>query len=165
MLILILAGPQCENLTLIDLPGIVRSHGKDESITLSGDIQSLLTDYLKNDRCIILAVLPANVDFHNSQIMAEARKVDPDTERTIPVLTKPDLIDTGAEGNVKELLLGNKTDNFDMGFHMVKGRGQAALDMKTTIEEGLVQEASFFNSTEPWRVYKTNHCSEPRTFV
>lgn len=82
-----MTGPHCENLTLIDLPGIVRSHGKDESASLSDDIQSLLTDYLKNPRCVILAVLPANVDFHNSQIMAEALKVDPETKRTIPVLT------------------------------------------------------------------------------
>lgn len=44
-------------------------------------------------RCVILAVHPSNVDFHNSQILAEAKKVDPKTRRTIPVLTKPDLID------------------------------------------------------------------------
>ena len=65
---------------------------------------------------------PSNVDFHNSQILAEAKKVDPKTLRTIPVLTKPDLIDEGAETNVKDLLLGNKTDKFEMGFHMVKAR-------------------------------------------
>jgi GTPase SAR1 family protein len=146
-----MTGPHCENLTLIDLPGIVRSHGKDESASLSDDIQSLLADYLKNPRCVILAVLPANVDFHNSQIMAEALKVDPATKRTIPVLTKPDLIDAGAEGSVKELLLGHKTQDFEMGFHMVKGRGQDALNNKTTIEEGLSQEAAFFYNTEPWR--------------
>ena len=73
-------------------------------------------------RCVILAVHPCNVDFHNSQILAEAKKVDPQTKRTIPVLTKPDLIDDGAESNVKDLLLGKKTDKFELGFHMVKGR-------------------------------------------
>ena len=83
--------------------------------------------------------------------MAEALKVDPATKRTIPVLTKPDLIDDGAEGSVKELLLGEKTNAFQMGFHMVKGRGQKALDSKTSIDQGLVQEASFFQNTEPWR--------------
>ena len=80
-----------------------------------------MNDYLKNTRCVILAVLPCNVDFHNSQILAEARKVDPATKRTIPVLTKPDLIDDGGEMSVKELLLGMKTDSFSMGFHIVKG--------------------------------------------
>jgi GTP-binding protein EngB required for normal cell division len=146
-----LTGPHVENLTVIDLPGIARSHGKDESASLPEDIQSLLVDYLKNPRCVILAILPANVDFHNSQIMAEALNVDPETKRTIPVLTKPDLIDSGAEGSVKELLLGHKTHDFEMGFHMVKCRGQQALNEKTTIEEGLSQEAFFFDNTEPWR--------------
>ena len=117
-----LHGPNCENLTLIDLPGIVRSVGIGESASLSDDIQSLMDDYLKNPRCVILAVQPSNVDFHNSQIMADARKVDPNTTRTIPVLTKPDLIDKGGEASVRDLLLGKKTEEFALGFHMCKGR-------------------------------------------
>ncbi|KAK1745827.1 dynamin family protein [Skeletonema marinoi] len=144
-------GPHCEDLTLIDLPGIVRTTGKNESATLAEDIQGLMNDYLKNPRCVILAVLPCNVDFHNSQIMADARKVDPSTERTIPVLTKPDLIDKGGERSVKDLLLGSKTQSFECGFHMAKGRGQEALDKKQSIEDGLTAEESYFQNTEPWR--------------
>jgi len=144
-------GPHCENLTLIDLPGIVRSIGVGESADLAEDIQALMRDYLNNERCVILAVHPSNVDFHNSQILAEAKKVDPDTSRTIPVLTKPDLIDDGAEANVKDLLLGNKTDKFAMGFHMVKGRGQKDLNDDVGIEDGLTKEEAFFRNNEPWR--------------
>jgi interferon-induced GTP-binding protein Mx1 len=144
-------GPHCEDLTLIDLPGIVRSTGKGESNSLSQDIQSLLDDYLKNDRCVILAVLPSNVDFHNSQILALAREVDPGTSRTIPVLTKPDIIDSGAEDSVKELLLGQKTEKFEKGFHMVKGRGQDALKNNVSIVDALQQEESFFRTKEPWK--------------
>ncbi|KAL7538564.1 LOW QUALITY PROTEIN: hypothetical protein ACHAXR_008639 [Thalassiosira sp. AJA248-18] len=128
-------GPHCEDLTLIDLPGIVRTSGKDESATLAGDIHGLMNDYLVNPRCVILAVLPCNVDFHNSQILAEAKKVDPETKRTIPVLTKPDLIDGGGESSVKKLLLGMETESFCMGFHMVKGRGQAALDKNEALRK------------------------------
>ncbi len=60
--------------------------------------------------------------------MAEARKVDPETARTLPVLTKPDLINIGGEDSVLELLLGRKTDKFEKGFHMVKGCGQVSLN-------------------------------------
>ena len=167
-------GPHCENLTLIDLPGIVRTTGKEESKFIADDIQGLMNGYLSNPRCVILAVLPSNVDFHNSQILSEAKEVDPDTNRTIPVLTKPDLIDGGAETSVKELLLGKKTDSFSMGFHMVKGkhsilfvdtllsvfslmyhniqgRGQKALGEKQSIEDGLESEETFFNNKDPWR--------------
>lgn len=71
---------------------------------------------------MILAVLSSNVDYHNSQILADALKYDKETSRTIPVLTKPDLIDKGAEEAVKDLLLGKKTKKFKYRFHMVKGR-------------------------------------------
>lgn len=43
-----------------------------------------MDEYLKNERCVILAVVPANVDLHNSQIMADAKQVDPDGARMIP---------------------------------------------------------------------------------
>jgi GTP-binding protein EngB required for normal cell division len=145
------ASPKCEDLTLIDLPGNVRSRVAGESKTLAEDIQSLIDDYLKNPCCNILAVHRANNDFHNSQIMANAKRVDPATKRTLPVLTKPDIINRGAEPAVRDLLLGLKTDAFEKGFHMVKGRGQAALNSKETIEKCLEAEVAFFQNTQPWR--------------
>jgi hypothetical protein len=89
------------------------------------------------------------VDFHNSNL-ASILKVDPTTSRTIPVITKPDLIDAGAEENVLDLLLGKKVA-FSLKFHMIKGRGQAALDRKEPIHEGLAEEVKFFEQQEPWK--------------
>lgn len=137
-------------LTLIDLPGLVRSRGQDEAETLVSDIEKLVEEYLQNPRCVILAVVPANVDFHNSQIMAYAKQVDPDTSRTIPVITKPDLIDKGAENDVLDLLLGKKI-SFNYGFHMIKGRGQASLDRSDSIAKGLQDEEIFFAGSQPWK--------------
>ncbi|KAJ1441760.1 P-loop containing nucleoside triphosphate hydrolase protein [Ochromonadaceae sp. CCMP2298] len=144
-------GPDCYNLTLTDLPGIVRVAGKGESASIIVDIQLLIKEYLENERCVVLAVVPANVDFHNSGIMADAEKYDPTTRRTIPVITKPDLIDKGAEGGVLKLLLGEMTCTFQMGFHMVKCRGQAQLNEGVTLEQGVEKEAQFFKNEDPWR--------------
>lgn len=138
----------CE-LTLIDLPGLVRTKAHDESDDLITEVDALTETYLRNPRCLILAVLPANVDFHNSQILAAARKVDPKGMRTLPVLTKPDLIDPGAENGVLDLLLGEKIPS-RLGFHMIKARGQAALDERVTIEEALEMEEKFFAEMKPW---------------
>jgi GTPase SAR1 family protein len=142
-------GPDCHDLTLIDLPGLVRSSANDESETLAEDVDRLMNDYLLNKRCVILAVCSANVDFHNSNL-ASILKVDPTTSRTIPVITKPDLIDAGAEDAVLELLLGKKVA-FSLKFHMIKGRGQAALDRKEPIQKGLEEEDKFFEELEPWK--------------
>ena len=143
-------GPECIDLTLIDLPGIVRTVGKNETKGLIDDIKMLIDSYLSNPRCVILAVQPANVDFHNSQILADAHRVDPETRRTIPVITKPDLIDDGAEGGVVKLLLGEEV-NFDMGFHMVKCRNQKALNDNVSMEDGMREETKYFNTVAPWK--------------
>jgi len=144
-------GPTCADLTLIDLPGIVRSLGKDDAPSLIEDIKSLTSDYLTNKRCVVLAVIPANVDFHFCSIMQDAKVHDPTTRRTIPVITKPDLIDSGAENSVRALLLGEKMDEFKYGFHMVKCRGQQELNAKKTLKDGLQGEQAFFENKEPWR--------------
>jgi GTPase SAR1 family protein len=139
-------------LTLVDLPGWVQSRGKDDAEDMVPDIQHLVKNYINNPRCIILAVLPGNVDFHNSPILALAQQVDPEGQRTLPVITKPDLIDEGGEGNVLELLLGNKIKlKGDNQFHIIKGRGQAALDKNVSIHVGLEDEAQYFETEEPWK--------------
>ena len=56
-------GPGCADLTLIDLPGIVRTTAEGESATLGIDIKSIIDDFLQNDRCVILAIVPGAVNF------------------------------------------------------------------------------------------------------
>ena len=89
-----------------------------------------------------------------SGILAKARAVDPHTKRTIPVLTKPDLIDAGAEAGVEQLLRGEKTDGFALGFHMVKGRGQKDVTARMSIEAGLAEEEAYFRDTAPWKGHR-----------
>ena len=141
MIVVKIWGPECSDVTLVDLPGIVRATGTGESVELVGDIQALNKDYLSNNRVVILAVVPANVDFHNSQIIVDEKLVDPDTERTIPVITKPDLIDEGAEASVMQLLRGNKVE-FGLGIAMTKCRRQKGWGSA---------EKAYFTNTEPWR--------------
>eukprot|EP01041_Mallomonas_annulata_P007538 gene7538-15439_t len=143
--------PDSFDVTLIDLPGFVRSVGRGEDPRIVNDIKELCKEYLDNPRCIILAVIPANVDFHNSQIMADALEVNPSTCRTIPIINKPDLIDEGAEGRVLDLLLGHKTHKLSLGFHVAKCRGQKALDEGVDIRGGFEDERRFFRSTAPWK--------------
>ena len=45
---------------------IVRTVGKDEKESLIKEINDIIKEFLKNERCIFLAIVPANVDFHNS---------------------------------------------------------------------------------------------------
>lgn len=40
-------------------------------------IKSLVGRYMKQERTIILAVVPANVDMHNTEILQAAQESDP----------------------------------------------------------------------------------------
>lgn len=47
------------------------------------------------------AVAPANIDIATQEIIQMAEDADPDGRRTLGVLTKPDLVDQGAEEKVR----------------------------------------------------------------
>jgi hypothetical protein len=69
---------------------------------------------------------------------------------TIPVSTKPDLIDAGAEGDVLDLLLGKKVAfslriPYDQG-----GRGRQRW-IAEPIHGKLAERVKFFEQQEPWK--------------
>jgi hypothetical protein len=82
-------------------------------------VRQMVGRYLSNPRSIILlvcddlpfdrtpltdvrAVVPANVDIATQEIIQMAEDADPHGQRTLGVLTKPDLVDKGAEDKVWE---------------------------------------------------------------
>ncbi|GMF80306.1 unnamed protein product [Phytophthora fragariaefolia] len=105
---------------------------------------------MQQERTVIIAVVPANVDMHNTEILQAAQEADRDGTRTIAVVTKVDLVDAGAELAVHELLL-NKKKRMHLGYHAVKCRSQFELNVGTSIETGVANEMAFFGRHEYWR--------------
>ena len=102
-----ICGPKQQHLSVIDVPGIFRN--TTEGMTTDSDIEvvrNMVNHYMKNPRSVILAVVPANVDIATQEILKMAQKCDTKGERTLGVLTKPDLIDRGAEHRVVDLVEG-----------------------------------------------------------
>ena len=128
----------------MDLPGLVRTTGKDEDPEMIFQIRKIVDEYLQNSRCVIIAIHPANIDFHNSQVMHDARQHDPTTKRTFPVVTKADLIEEGNEQSVIDLIRQKKTERFELGFHLVKCRSQKEMLEKVTIPMSIEHEKNFF---------------------
>jgi interferon-induced GTP-binding protein Mx1 len=98
-----LAGPNMPDLTIIDLPGIVRTEMDGQSAGVIEKVKDMLGYYLKQPRTIVLAVIPSNADVATSEILQMAKVVDPGGARTVGVLTKPDLVDKGAEDEVLQV--------------------------------------------------------------
>ena len=85
---------QLPDLTLIDLPGYIAVNSKRQPAELREKIRDLCAGFLDAPN-LILAVSAADVDLANSEALQAARHHDPRGERTIGVLTKIDLVDSG----------------------------------------------------------------------
>lgn len=143
-----IAGPDQEHLSVIDVPGIFKS--TTDGLTTKKDIElvrRMVLDYMKNPRSVMLAVIPANVDVATQEILEMAKEVDPEGNRTLGVLTKPDLVDRGAESRVVSLVNGTPY-RLKLGWHLVRNPGQQDLS-DPSLDRGSL-EMDFFRSTSPW---------------
>jgi hypothetical protein len=108
----------------------------------------MVQSYMENPRSVMLAVVPANVDVATQEILEMAVDVDPDGERTLGVLTKPDLVDQGAEPRVIDLLEG-RSHTLKLGWHVVRNPGQLQL-ADLSLDRGRLEQ-DFFIVSSPWR--------------
>ncbi|CAN0441309.1 unnamed protein product, partial [Laminaria digitata] len=116
-----LSSPDVPDLTVVDLPGIIRTSTAGQDPAVIAQVNSLIESFLAQERTIILCVIPANQDIATVDILERAQVVDPRGERTIGVLTKPDLIGPGNEDEVLAVL-HNVRKPLQLGYVMVKNR-------------------------------------------
>src|SRR2546421_6161851 len=157
-----LLGPKHSHLSVIDVPGIFRT--PTEGLTTTGDIslvQGMVQRFIKNERTIILAVIPANVDIATQEILSMAKEVDPHGQRTLGVLTKPDLVDRGAEKDVLDLVQGKK-QKLRLGYYVVRNRGQQERTVTTTDRH---QKESLFFSSGPFSTIPKDRVGIPALHV
>ena len=141
-----LVTPTAPELTIIDLPGIVRTVTDGQSEDMIATVDNMLEHFLKKPRTCILAVIPANIDIATSEILQRAKKVDPSGSRTIGVLTKPDLVDKGGEGEVLEVLRNVRLP-LQNGYFMLKNRSQEELNRNISLEKARESEMAFFSNS------------------
>jgi hypothetical protein len=143
-----ISGPNEEHFSVIDVPGIFKS--TTEGVTTKADItlvRNMVHGYMNNPRSVILAVVPANVDVATQEILELATEADPEGDRTLGVLTKPDLVDKGTESRVVDLLEG-RTRVMKLGWHMIRNPGQMEMFDKDLDRSTLEKE--FFRHQAPW---------------
>eukprot|EP00758_Cryptobia_borreli_P011818 Tbor_TRINITY_DN5693_c1_g1::TRINITY_DN5693_c1_g1_i8::g.9265::m.9265/K14754/MX1; interferon-induced GTP-binding protein Mx1 len=150
-----LVAPNAPELTIIDLPGIIRTTMQGQNNKDIKTIDDMLDYFLKKPRTCILAVIPANVDLATSEILERASRVDPDGSRTIGVLTKPDLVDKGAEDEVIKVLRNIKRP-LKRGYFMLKNRSQNQVNQNITFEEARKSEMDFFANSPYFEVKRDN---------
>ena len=135
----------CPNLTIIDLPGIVKVPVGDQPKNIEEITKEITLNYIKDPYTIILCALDANQDITTSDGLYLAKQVDYLGERTLGVLTKVDLMDEGT--NCKEIL-ENKFVPLKLGYIATKNRSKLDLINNISIKEGLLKEKIFFEEND-----------------
>ncbi|XP_068122128.1 interferon-induced GTP-binding protein Mx3-like isoform X2 [Hyperolius riggenbachi] len=142
-----IVSPKVPDLTLIDLPGITRVALPDQPPDIAQQIKRMITKYIKRQETINLAVVPSNVDIATTEALEMAKQVDPDGERTLGILTKPDLVDKGAEADIVSVVR-NLVYSLKKGYMIVKCRGQSEIHTNISLDDAIKNEQAFFENHE-----------------
>lgn len=145
-----ICGPDYYPLTLVDLPGIFHSATADQSFQGKAVVDQLIERYMAQKNSIILAVVSANNQLANQIVISKAKRHDPESKRTLGVITKPDLAGQGSANERKYLDLCKGLEpmhKLPLGWHVLcnssdreRADGEHDRDLK---------ERSFFQ-TGPW---------------
>ncbi|KAM6161429.1 interferon-induced GTP-binding protein Mx2-like isoform 2-T2 [Erethizon dorsatum] len=146
-----IGSPTVPDLTLIDLPGITRVPVGNQPADIGRQIKRLIRNYIRKDETINLVVVPSNVDIATTEALSMANEVDPEGDRTIGILTKPDLVDRGTEDKVVDVVR-NLVFHLKKGYMVVKCRGQQDIQERLSLAEALQRERAFFEDHPHFRV-------------
>ncbi|MEQ2273897.1 hypothetical protein XENORESO_010596, partial [Xenotaenia resolanae] len=157
-----IASPDVPDLTLIDLPGIARVAVKGQPENIGDQIKRLIEKFIRKQETINLVVVPSNVDIATTEALKMAQLVDGEGERTLGILTKPDLVDKGTEETVVEIV-HNEVIQLKKGYMIVKCRGQKEITEKVSLTEAIEREKDFFKNHAYFHtLYNEGHATVPK---
>ena len=125
------------DLTLVDLPGLVKVPIAGQPDNIDSIVKKIVLDFISNPNAIILAISPANIDIANSDSLKIAREVDPYFTRTLGVVSKLDLVEN--PGDIIEII-NNKTYPLKYGYIGVTCRNSKDNFNNKSIEAAIKEE-------------------------
>ncbi len=139
-------GPSRPQLTLVDIPGLIQTNTKDITKADVELVGEMTDQYIKQPRTICLAVVSAASDPANQSILTKVREVDPDGERTLGIITKPDRLPSGSGSESAYIELAKNNDVFfKLGWHVLKNR--AFEEQQYDLLERNMTEAAYFRTS------------------
>eukprot|EP00923_Selenidium_pygospionis_P059545 GHVN01104784.1.p1 GENE.GHVN01104784.1~~GHVN01104784.1.p1 ORF type:complete len:318 (-),score=13.87 GHVN01104784.1:370-1323(-) len=110
-------GSECEDLSIVDLPGFIQSTDEKSDEKYIGMVEDLVREYLSCSKTVILQCLQSDEDIENQKIRTFAREFDPKGNRCLGVLTKPDKLE--AYDDISKMLQGSKYE-LQWGYFVVR---------------------------------------------
>ncbi|RHZ78965.1 hypothetical protein Glove_153g48 [Diversispora epigaea] len=154
-------GKNVPNLSLIDLPGIIRHTEKAEDRKFINLIEELVKEYIKKEQSIIIATITCRDEIDNQAIVTLAKEADPAGRRTLGVLTKPDTIEAATHEIWLKILKG-EAHKLSLGYYVVKNPNKMQLTNQITFEEAREEEEYFFKREDPWKNLRSDRIGVKR---
>ena len=86
-------------------------------------------------------MLPSNIDISNQEILTIAADYDKAGDRTLGILTKPDLVnEPSAKASICNIVLGKKKQ-LNLGYYVVGSRGPDEDDTEYSLREDMFKPA------------------------
>ncbi|KAK3311610.1 P-loop containing nucleoside triphosphate hydrolase protein [Chaetomium strumarium] len=142
-----ISAPDVYPLTLVDLPGIFHSETADQNQADKEVVDQLVASYMNQPKSIILAVVAANNNLANQVVLQVAQKHDPSRERTIGVITKPDLAGPGSANECKYLDLAKGLESMHkltLGWYVLRNPSESERSSGDDVRDAI--EHRFFRS-------------------
>jgi len=142
-----ITGPDLYSLTLVDLPGFFHSPTATQSAEDLATVDQLVGSYMQQKNSIILAVVYATNQISVQKVLKEMEKHDPLRERTLGVITKPDLCQPGLsnEQSALHLARNNEPHKLSHGWHVLRNRSED--DSESSSESRDASEENFFRTS------------------
>ena len=136
------------DLTLVDLPGLVKVPIAGQPDNIDSVVKKIVLDFISNPNAIILALSPANIDIANSDSLKIAREVDPYFTRTLGVISKLDLVE-----NPEDIIeiINNKTYPLKYGYIGVTCRNSKDNFNNKSIEAAIKEEEETYEQINEYK--------------
>ncbi|KAK0886917.1 hypothetical protein LTR02_017711 [Friedmanniomyces endolithicus] len=138
------------HLSIVDLPGLISTASEEQTEEDIQTVQRMVDSYIQKPRTIILAIVQASNDIANQRIIRKSKQYDRAGQRTVGVITKPDLINRGTESRVALLAKNQDTTKLQLGFYMLKNPTPTEMEQAIVASQRSANEYQLFHSS-PWR--------------
>ncbi|KAH7139900.1 P-loop containing nucleoside triphosphate hydrolase protein [Dactylonectria estremocensis] len=149
-------GPGMYPLTLVDLPGLFHAETETQSLNGKETVDELVEGYMRQKNSIILVVIAANAQLASQVALRRVKEMDPQRQRTLGVITKPDLTHAGLEDEETYLRVAKNQEGankFHLGWHVLHNRTEKETSLKARDET----EEKFFR-TGAWATLPRDDC-------
>ena len=141
-------GPKMYPLSLVDLPGIFHAETETQSSGGRETVDELVKSYMQQKNSIILVVIEAKNNLASHVALDRVKNADLQRQRTIGVITKPDLTRPGFVDEATYLRLAKNQESshkLHLGWHVLRNRAEdePSLEGRDKVEESFFKAGAW----------------------